>query len=269
MIDRRHVQSYLTSVLYLATSLPVLANEAPALSWSGLYIGGSSGVGVGGNSKSLDLDGFNYFCPNKPNCSSIAGEITDTGADSAFIGGAQIGFNYALTNRWVIGLEADLAAFDFSVSRTPASSKADWGADTLVMVEMSWLATVRGRVGYAADRWMIYATGGLALTDGRYRNYDFCDDIQAQCGSGLMDARGETTTGWTVGGGLEMAFTDNWTAKAEYLFMRFDGSLYTGTARFPEAGGGVETEDYRFSASPADLQLFRIGLNYKLGTPAR
>jgi len=132
------------------------------------------------------------------------------------------------------------------------------------MVEMSWLATVRGRVGYAVDRWLIYATGGLALTDGRYRNYDFCDDIQAQCGSGLMDARGETTTGWTVGAGLEMAFTDNWTAKAEYLFMRFDGSLYTGTARFPEAGGGVETEDYRFSASPADLQLFRIGLNYKL-----
>jgi opacity protein-like surface antigen len=53
------------------------------------------------------------------------------------------------------------------------------------MVEMSWLATIRGHVGYAVDWWLIYATGGIALTDGPYRNYDFCNNTQADCGSGL------------------------------------------------------------------------------------
>jgi len=265
MLQYRRSSCYLTALFFLAAPLSALAEDAPASKWNGIYIGGSAGVGFGGNSNSLDLDGFNYFKITPP--ADRPGEITDVGSDSAFIGGGQMGLNYALNNQWVIGIEADLSAFDLSASRTPASSKADWGADTLVIVEMDWLATVRGRVGYAVDKWLVYGTGGVAFNDGQYRNYDFCKE--PPCGSGLMDARGDMDVGWTVGGGVELALTSALTAKAEYLFVRFDGERYTGTASFPEAGGKIPTEDYDFSASPTDLNIIRLGLNYKFSEPAR
>jgi outer membrane immunogenic protein len=268
MLHYQRSNYYLTALLFLAAPIAAAAEDAPASNWNGIYIGGSAGLGFGGDSNSLDLDGFNYFCDDKSGCPSIPGEVTDAGTDTAFIGGGQVGFNYALSNRWVIGIDADFSAFDFSTSRTPASSKADWGADTLVIVEMNWLATVRGRVGYAVDQWLIYGTGGVAFNDGQYRNYDFCKDESLNCGSGLMDARGDMDAGWTMGGGVELALSSTLSAKAEYLFVRFDGKQYTGTAEFP-ANKDEQFVDYRFSASPTDLNILRLGLNYKFGEPAR
>ena len=87
---------------------------------------------------------------------------------------------------------------------------------------MNWLATVRGRLGVAMDRWLIYGTGGVAFSDGVYRNHDFCNTAPP-CGGGLLDAKGDMDTGWTVGGGAEFAWMANWTAKAEYLFVRSTG----------------------------------------------
>jgi len=67
-----------------------------------------------------------------------------------------------------------------------------------------FLATARGRIGFAADRWLPYVTGGLAV-----------GNIRATVpGAAGID---ETNAGWTVGGGLEFALAGNWTAKAEYL----------------------------------------------------
>lgn len=253
--------SSVTVLFFLAAPLTTLADEAPASKWAGLYIGASVGMGIGGNSKSTDLDAFNYFCPGQVDCTPIAGEVTDVGTDSGFIGGGQIGFNYAIDQNWIIGVEADFSTFDFSASRTPASSKADWGADTLVIVGMDWLATVRGRLGYAMDHWLIYGTGGVAFTDGEYRNYDFCSAVP--CGRGLMDARGDMGTGWTVGGGLELALSSNWTAKAEYQFVRFEGEEYTGRAYNPENGN--TNGFFGFSASPAEFNIIRLGMNYRFG----
>jgi len=54
----------------------------------------------------------------------------------------------------------------------------------------------------------------------------------------------------------------NWTAKAEYLFVRFDGERYSGTAHFPAPRDPV---DFKFSSSPAEFNIVRVGLNYKFG----
>ena len=182
-------------------------------------------VGFGGDFTSVDLEGFNYFVANP-----VPGEVTKVGDDSAFIGGGQLGYNYAFNNI-VAGIEADLSGFDLQAAKIPNSSRADWGSDTRVSVEMNWLATVRGRLGVAMDRWLLYGTGGVAFSDGEYRNHDFCNTLPA-CGGGLIDAKGDMDTGWTVGGGAEFAWMANWTAKAEYLFVRFDGEEYSGTANY-------------------------------------
>lgn len=241
-------------VAFLAAPLTAVADELDSPKWQGFYVGGSAGLGFGGNSRSTDLDGFNYFKATPPN--ERPGEITDVGSDDAFIGGGQVGYNHSF-DRWIVGIEADYSAFDFRAAKTPASSEADWGSDTRVSVEMDSLATVRARLGVTIDQWLIYGTGGVAFSDGKYRNLDFCNT--GPCGSGLMDARGNLGTGWVFGGGLEYAFTSNWTARAEYLFVSFDGEDYSGTAF--NAEGGSET--YRFSASPAEVNVIRFSLNYK------
>ena len=92
------------SSLYLATlailALPTTANAAP-FTWTGFYIGGNAGAGFGGDSTSVDLEGFNYFVANP-----VPGEVTRVGDDSAFIGGGQLGYNHAF-NTMVAGIEAD------------------------------------------------------------------------------------------------------------------------------------------------------------------
>ena len=208
-------------------ALPAAADADP-FTWTGFYIGGNAGVGFGGNSKSIDLGGFNYFAADPG-----PGEVTKVGADSAFIGGGQIGYNYAF-NRFVAGIEADFSGFDFRAAKIPPQFKGGLGSDTRVSVEMNWLSTVRGRLGFAMDRWLIFGTGGVAFSDGIYRNHDFCNTLP-RCGGGLLDAKGDMGTGWTVGGGAEFALRANWTAKAEYLFVRFDGEVYSGTAHLPHA----------------------------------
>jgi outer membrane immunogenic protein len=226
--------------------------DATPFTWTGFYIGGNAGAGFGGDSRSVDLQGFNYFAADP-----APGEVTKVGTDSAFIGGGQLGYNYAF-NHVVAGVEADLAGFDFQAAKIPNSSKADWGSDTRVSVDMNWLATVRGRLGIAMDRWLLYGTGGAAFSDGEYRNHDFCNTVPP-CGGGLIDARGDMDTGWTVGGGAEYAWMAHWTAKAEYLFVRFDGDDYSGTAHYPPPR---DPQNYRFSASPAEFNIVRVGLNY-------
>ena len=129
---------------------------------------------------------------------------------------------------------------------------------------MDWLATVRARLGFAVDQWLIYGTGGLAFSNGQYRNHDFCNT--GSCGTGLMDAKGDMGTGWTVGGGLALALAPNWSASAEYLFVRFDGKNYSGTAFNQE---NIATNDFRFSANPAEFNVIRLGLNYQFGGPSR
>lgn len=242
----------LASLAILA--LPTTAEAAP-FTWTGFYIGGNVGAGFGGDTTSVDLEGFNYFAANP-----APGEVTKVGDDDAFIAGGQIGYNYAFNNL-VAGIEADFSGFDFQAAKIPGSSRTDWGSDTRVSVEMNWLSTVRGRLGFAMDRWLVYGTGGVAFSDGQYRNHDFCNTVPP-CGGGLLDARGDTDIGWTVGGGAEFAWMANWTAKAEYLFVSFDGEDYSGTAYYPSPRA---PQDYKFSASPAEFNIVRIGFNYKFG----
>jgi outer membrane immunogenic protein len=248
----------LSSALWLAAISSTHAEDGMSSRWAGFYVGGSAGVGIGGDSQSTDLDAFNYFKPTP-----VPGEVTGVGTDSAFIGGGQIGYSYAVSKNWVVGIEADISSFDFKAANTPASSRRDWGSDTLVSLEMDWLATVRARLGFAVDQWLFYGTGGFAFSDGEYRNLDSCNT--GACGSGLMDAKGDMATGWTVGGGVELALAPNWTAKTEYLFVQFDGKTYSGTAFSPE---NTAIDDFRFSASPAEFNIIRAGLNYQFGGPS-
>ena len=155
---------------------PVVA--APVFTWTGFYLGINGGYGWGKS----DWDGF-------------AGNADPKGG---LVGGT-IGYNWQ-TGPWVWGLEGDIDWSD--IKGDFANGLCPLGCET----RNSWLATVRGRLGYAFDRIMPYVTGGLAV-----------GDIQHSFG-GFASER-ETRAGFAVGAGLEGAVTNNVTAKIEYLFV--------------------------------------------------
>jgi len=162
----------------------------PYYNWSGLYLGANGGGGFGtsawGSTGSFNLSGA--------------------------LAGGTVGYNYQIGHA-VIGAEGDI---DWSGMKGSTTSGCAAGCQT----SDSWLSTVRARVGYAADRFLPYVTGGAAFGDIRASTPGFA-------GSSTTNA------GWTVGAGIEFAITGNWTAKAEYLYVNlgnFNCGLGCGTA---------------------------------------
>jgi outer membrane immunogenic protein len=161
------------SVAPLYKAPPVVA--APAYNWSGFYLGLNGGGGWGNS---------NW---------DSAGSVNVSGA----VVGGTAGLNWQMGHA-VLGLEGDV---DWSnLKGTSTSALCPAGCTT----NNDWLATARGRAGYAFDRVMPFVTGGLAVGDVKASTPGFAGATQ-------------TNTGWTAGGGVELALTNNWTAKAEYL----------------------------------------------------
>jgi outer membrane immunogenic protein len=175
----------------------------PPYSWSGFYLGINGGGGLG-RSNWDTVGGFNV---------------------SGALAGGTVGYNYQIAHA-VLGVEGDV----------------DWsgiqGSTGGTSTTNSWLSTVRGRIGYAADRFMPYITGGGAF-----------GTINASA-PGLAGGSA-TNAGWTLGAGLEFAIAGNWTAKAEYLYVSL-GRFNCGV------GCGAATDNVSFNTN-----LIRGGINYR------
>jgi outer membrane immunogenic protein len=114
--------------------------------------------------------------------------------------------------------------------------------------KLPWFGTVRGRLGYARDSWLIYGTGGYA-----YARLE--TDASASAGAASMSlSQAETRSGWAVGGGIELAFARNWTARMEYLYI--DLGRTNATLAIP--GIATISEDSRVTQN-----LVRLGANYR------
>ena len=189
---------------------PNAAVVPPPFSWTGFYVGINGGGGFG--SSNWDSTGSR----------NISGGLV----------GGTVGYNYQF-GQWVTGLEGDVDWADINGSTNNACPPGCKTSDT-------WLATARGRFGYAADRFLPFVTAGAAF-----------GDIRASA-PGLISSSA-TKTGWTVGAGLEAALTNNWTAKVEYLYVDL-GSFNCGLA----CSGVLTTDKVSFNAN-----LLRAGVNYK------
>jgi outer membrane immunogenic protein len=174
--------------------------------------------------------------------------------------------------------------------------------------DIEWFGTVRGRVGYAWDRLLVYATGGFAYTDRGNRNdcefggcfgfgtggvangaalvgggfyvnpaAAFAGSLVGPTGGGFFFEERNNNWGWTVGGGVEYAFTNNITAKIEGLYVSFDndrrnnngfggsvvGVSNTGAAVVDGQLGGLGFDNNR---RRDDFAVVRAGLNFKFGS---
>jgi len=249
----------------LAADLPARTKAAaapivsPAYDWSGFYIGVHAGYTFG------EDDSIVTTGQAAGNIANVAGGarpglVRDD--RDGFIGGGQIGYNWQVGPNWVFGLEADISYVDGDRDVTVVTAPLAPGVGSLSNTfssRMEYFGTVRGRIGYAWDRTLVYATGGLAY--GEVEN-----NVSFLGTAGQLQFAGrnrDTETGYTVGGGVEHAFAPNWTVKAEYLFYDL-GSNTVNVALVPGGGGGGTGYNSRFEN---DGHIVRVGLNYKFGGP--
>jgi outer membrane immunogenic protein len=148
-------------------------------------------------------------------------DLADDDDDGGFVGGAQVGYNYQIGS-FVVGLEGDIQYADFGGELRFADGD-DADLDDDIFDRGDWFGTVRARAGVAFDRALIYATGGFA----------FADDA----------------TGWTVGGGVEYAFTNNLSAKVEGLYVNLD-----------------HDDNFAGFDGETDFGVIRAGLNFRFNT---
>ena len=208
-----------------------LALKAPALQrvydWTGFYVGGHFGYGSG------SLGPGTNPVPEESGIfpSSVTG----------LIGGYELGYNRQLANHLVFGVEAD-ASF---TSPLDAAHLVPSAFNSTI----DYVATIRGRVGYAFGTWMPYVTGGFAWA---HTHIDLNDDAGS-----IFATPGAIQTGWAAGAGVEFAVSGNWTAKFEYDYVALANRTYD------LAGFGLP--DVRVDPS---INLFKAGLNYRFGDDA-
>ena len=184
----------------------------PVYNWGGIYFGLNSGYGVGS--------------------SNWTGGVVNSGSfdTSGFVVGGTAGVNVQF-EQFVFGLETDL---DYAPIRGNGPSSFCVNCKT----SSTWLGTTRARAGFAADRVLFYGTAGGAY-----------GDVQA---SAFNTTDTSTKFGWTAGAGIEAAFTDNWTARIEYLFVDLSHGSCTS------ACGAPPTQFVSFAEN-----LIRAGVDFK------
>jgi outer membrane immunogenic protein len=206
---------------------------APIWSWTGFYIGVHAGYGFGGDD---NIETTGQAAGNIANVLGGARPGSVTLDRDGFVGGGQIGYNWQFAPNWLVGIEADISYTDFQETVAVATVPLGGVAATLnntFSSRMEFFGTVRGRLGYVFDRTLVYATGGLAFGDVN-NSVDFFGPVGQLQFSGSTD---RIEAGYTVGGGIEHAFTPNWTVKAEYLFYDL-GRNTVNVAVIPGSGGG-------------------------------
>ena len=198
------------------------------LDWSGPYVGLNVGYGGGTDSYTYDIANL-----------GIGGYESQRG--NGVVGGGQIGFNYALGNCFVFGVEADFSGSSISGSGVLDNSQiyARLGS------RVDYFGTARARLGYAFGRVMLYGTGGFAYagvsTDTKAPDY------------GVYDHRSSIQLGYAFGGGMEFAVTNNIMLRAEYLRLAFNGH---------NSSGSDPWQMYHLTDRPTE-NIVRAGVDYK------
>jgi outer membrane immunogenic protein len=197
------------------------------INWTGIYLGLNAGYSFGGSAWT----------------DSVTGGASGNFGTSGFVFGGTLGANYQVGSL-VFGVEGDGDWADASGYGTFTASALCSGG---CLTSNTWLSTVRGRAGYAFDRFFAYGTAGAAFGDIR-ANYS--NDPTS----------GVTKTGWTAGAGVEIALDRHWSAKGEYLFVDLGNGSCSTDCAIVNVGGPPTIPNV---AVKFDESIVRGGVNYR------
>lgn len=220
-----------------------------AYNWTGVY--GGLHVGYGAGMKDWSTSSFDYIAKGP-------------------FGGAQLGVNQQIGN-WVIGLEGDVSWADIKGAQTitvgggPIAFTSVGSATT----KIDAIATIAGRLGFAADRWLVYVKGG-----GAWAHESHTISVTQQTAgpfpfTQIATAAGtEARFGGMAGLGAEYAFLGHWSAKAEYNYFDFGSGPRDVRLTGFLSNGAVSTPATFTATIPQQIHLFKLGLNYRFGPDA-
>ncbi len=201
----------------------------PPLVWTGPYVGANAGYAWSDRDDQLALRG------DQPT------GLFSTGG----FAGVQVGYNFQLS-RYVLGVETEFDGADIGNSVHDLA----WGDN--FSSRLRYFGALRGRVGYTFDRALIYVAGGLAYGG-------LSSNVNGPVLTGSPYNFSGVAVGYTLGGGVEYALTNNWSIRTEYQFMDLGKNDPTNAAGAPYsaiAGGAWAT------VKPDAFQIFRVGVNY-------
>jgi outer membrane immunogenic protein len=235
----------------MAADLSAMPTKAPSFvaapSWTGFYAGLNAGY-AWGNSAGTGVAN-SRFDPV-----FFGSVVIPSIKPEGFIGGGQIGYNWQ-SGSWVLGAEADFSGMNAKTDQAvnPFFSGKS-GSFATYSSKYDWLATARLRAGVTlAQNWLVYVTGGLAVT----HVSDSIVGAPTSAGTVVSYADSKTLVGGTVGAGVEYAFAQNWSLKAEYLYAKFENTTPTLAAPTPFGAVGP------IASFKHDLSTARAGINYR------
>jgi outer membrane immunogenic protein len=210
-----------------------------APNWTGLYLGVNSGWSWASSNVTTTPVGL---------IAGVFPTFTQGQNTQGPVFGGQLGYNWQVGS-WVFGVEGDVDGVGAQRSTKTFLEPVTF-AQFSASATPEWLATVRGRIGYAWGPGLIYVTGGGAWSGVQF---------DANDGGTASGSFNTTRSGWTLGGGYEWMFAPSWMLRAEYLYYSFHGTVDStnALALLPVAAVAHSWENMNTS-------VVRIGLNYKL-----
>jgi outer membrane immunogenic protein len=220
----------------------------PAFTWTGFYLGAN--VGFGGDRFVYPFDAIAVG-----GGAAVAGSASIN--SSGVIGGGQVGYNWEFPNNFLLGFETDFDGAAIRGKTTANVAGEIGGAPFAVAAQLGsridYIGTVRARVGYAWDRFLVYGTGGFAYGQ---VNSAASASIAANGGAvAISTSQNNGRTGWTAGGGFEYAITNNLTVKTEYLYVDLGTNTLLNRNLFSVVAVNIRQK------TTANIVL--AGLNYK------
>jgi outer membrane immunogenic protein len=242
----------LSTGVAFAADMPAKSPPAePAYQWSGCYTGVNAGGGASASNFTTTVGAGTFLVGSDP--ATINNDGTGSGSGSNFLGGGQAGCNWQ-SGTVVAGLEGD---FDYYRSNSNFLNNTETlAAGTPFGIGQSlktdYLATIRPRIGIAADRNFGYITGGVAFTEAHYT-----ETYSDGAGSTGTASASKFLTGWTAGAGWEYALAAHWTVRVEYLFSGFSTTSATGVITGPTGSNPLH------GSGDLIIQVARAGVNFK------
>jgi opacity protein-like surface antigen/outer membrane receptor protein involved in Fe transport len=190
-------------------AVPAFAPPSAHFDWTGFYVGGY------GEYSWANTNG------SAVNLATGAAATPVTGNPPNWHGGLQLGFDYMMPSRLLIGVAADVTSGGTKTTTVTDSFGTSVNQTTVFDTE-----TLRGRVGYAFDKVLLYGTAGWAWSSTQYVRTQLTGRLN-NATAGADEAVNTYLSGWTEGAGVAVAVAQNWNVFAEYRYTSYGSTAFT------------------------------------------
>jgi outer membrane immunogenic protein len=233
-----------------AADMPV-PTKAPmplsVFSWTGCYLGGH----VGGGWAKKDITDPVQLVQDLLSGGPVTAGVTTVSVNSTgVVVGGQFGCDYQFAPNWVVGFEGSAAGSTMKGTTNVLLPLGFPGEAALVTARTDFIASATARLGYAADRWLFYVKGGVGFAGDKY---DFTGTFT---GIPFAFEGLDQRMGWTVGGGVDWAFSSHWSLALEYDFYEFG---HRNVLMSDPVNAVSQPVDFKQS-----VQIAKVGLNFHM-----